>query len=243
MLPLVERVASELSNWLAPAFRDPVALRVDIDTLPALASEREALWASLEKTSFLTDAEKRTLAGFSSMPGADAKRFNPGQPRVPSGNPNGGQWTDGGGGGGDGAFGRTPDGTPVDPAQGRRGGFRRPPASPDPKPGPNPPISPGQRLRNQDLASKKHPDTGIPFDKDGFPDFSSVATKTVTVPHTGTSADRDAANKAAGYPSTPKGMVWHHHQDGRTMQLVPQDLHRQTGHTGSKGLGNLPGRK
>jgi hypothetical protein len=124
VLPLVERVASELSLWLGPAFRDPVELRVDIDTLPALASEREALWASLEKTSFLTDAEKRTLAGFSPEPAPDAKRFNPGQPRVPSGNPNGGQWTNGEGGNGDGPFGRTPDGTPIDPAQGRRGGFR-----------------------------------------------------------------------------------------------------------------------
>ncbi|MGE0699678.1 MAG: phage portal protein [Hyphomicrobiaceae bacterium] len=65
VLPLVERVASELSLWLGPAFRDPVELRVDIDTLPALTSEREALWASLEKTSFLTRDEKRALAGFS----------------------------------------------------------------------------------------------------------------------------------------------------------------------------------
>ncbi|MDX2155132.1 MAG: phage portal protein [Hyphomicrobiaceae bacterium] len=104
VLPLVERVASELSLWLGPAFRDPVELRVDIDTLPALAGEREALWASLEKTSFLTTAEKRSLAGFSPMPGADAKwaseapaseKFNPGQPRIPGGQPGGGQWTDG----------------------------------------------------------------------------------------------------------------------------------------------------
>ncbi len=91
VLPLVERIAAEFAHWLAPAFRDPVELRVDIDTLPALAGEREALWASLEKTSFLTDAEKRMLAGFSPTLSADAKRFNPGQPRVPSGQPGGGQ--------------------------------------------------------------------------------------------------------------------------------------------------------
>ena len=68
VLPLVERIASELSGWLAPAYGDPIALRIDIDTLPALASEREALWASLEKTSFLTTEEKRQLAGFSPSP-------------------------------------------------------------------------------------------------------------------------------------------------------------------------------
>jgi phage portal protein BeeE len=76
VLPLVERVASELSLWLGPAFRDPVELRSDIDTLPALASEREALWASLEKTSFLTTEEKRALAGFSPVPGADDPGLN-----------------------------------------------------------------------------------------------------------------------------------------------------------------------
>ncbi len=119
VLPLVERVAAEFSHWLAPAYRDPIALRVDIDTLPALAGEREALWASLEKTSFLTDAEKRTLAGFSPTPDIDAKRFNSGQPRIPSGQPGGGQWTNGQGGNG-GGFGFAPDGTPVDPAQMRR---------------------------------------------------------------------------------------------------------------------------
>ncbi len=238
VLPLVERVASELSLWLGPAFRDPVELRVDIDTLPALASEREALWASLEKTSFLTDAEKRTLAGFTPEPAPDAKRFNSGQPRVPSGNPNGGQWITGDGGEGDDEAGGGGGGQ-FEPTAGRG----VPPKAPPPKPGSNPAIPPGTTIRNKDLAGKKHPDTGIPFDKDGFPDFSSATSKTVQVPHSGTPADYRAANRAAGLPSTPDGMTWHHHQDGRTMQLVPSDIHARTGHTGSRGIGNLPGRR
>lgn len=98
-------------------------------------------------------------------------------------------------------------------------------------------------IRNKDFAGKTHPDTGIPFDKNGFADFSGVATKTVNVPHTGTRTDVDAANRAAGFVKTPEGMVWHHHQDGRTMQLVPREIHQGTGHTGSKGIGNLPGRR
>ena len=93
------------------------------------------------------------------------------------------------------------------------------------------------------LAGQNHPVTGIPFDKDGFPDFSSVATQTVRVPHTGTPADVGAANRAAGLSETPEGMVWHHHQDGYTMQLVPEFAHSGTGHTGSKGIGNLPGKR
>jgi len=76
VLPMVHRVASQFSVWLAPGFRSvdissdllstaTIELRPDIDNLPALAAEREALWASLERTSFLTRDEKRAIAGFS----------------------------------------------------------------------------------------------------------------------------------------------------------------------------------
>ncbi|MEZ5851837.1 MAG: hypothetical protein R3D68_14425 [Hyphomicrobiaceae bacterium] len=116
VLPLVERVASQLAHWLAPAYAPAAGgqprthehdatlkLVPDLDTLPALAPEREALWAALEKTSFLTTEEERALAGFSPAPRADAQwaseappksadaqwasearleslKFNPGQP-------------------------------------------------------------------------------------------------------------------------------------------------------------------
>ncbi len=107
VLPLVDRVASQLSHWLAPAYSPPpdrlqnayeqdgsLRLVPDLDTLPALASEREALWAALEKTSFLTADEKRALAGFSPAPRADAQsasearleglKFDPRQSRIPA---------------------------------------------------------------------------------------------------------------------------------------------------------------
>jgi hypothetical protein len=151
--------------------------------------------------------------------------FNPAQLRIPAGQPGGGQWTSDGGGG---DASERPQ-----PAQGRRlFGQRRPV-----------PVPPAATIRNKDLAGKKHPETGIPFDKDGFPDFSGVATKSVRVPHTGGYRDILEANRAAGFASTPDGMVWHHHQDGHTMQLVPERIHQATGHTGSRGIGNLPGRK
>lgn len=47
------------------------------------------------------------------------------------------------------------------------------------------------------MAGKNHPNTGIPFDKDGFPDFSGVAQKTVKVPHTGNRSLRDARSEEA----------------------------------------------
>jgi hypothetical protein len=44
--------------------------------------------------------------------------------------------------------------------------------------------------------------------------------------------DYDAANRLAGWRSTPKGYTWHHHQELGRMQLVPEELHIAVGHTG-----------
>jgi len=94
------------------------------------------------------------------------------------------------------------------------------------------------RIRNAHLAGQLHPVTKIPFDSAGFPDFSSVAIRTVPVKQTGNrAADIRAANQAAGLDSTPRDYTWHHHQDGDIMQLVPRDVHRQTGHTGGVAIG------
>ena len=62
VLPLVSRTARGLSRWLS-AFGEDVVLRPDLDAVPALASERAALWARLQAASFLSDAERRALAG------------------------------------------------------------------------------------------------------------------------------------------------------------------------------------
>ena len=89
------------------------------------------------------------------------------------------------------------------------------------------------------LAGKKHPVTGVPFDADGYPDFraAGVVKQEVKIKFTGDRyKDRMEANKVANYDETPKGYAWHHHQDGTTMQLVPETIHRQTGHTGGVAL-------
>ena len=84
---------------------------------------------------------------------------------------------------------------------------------------------------------ENHPKTGIPFDADGFPDFSSVSVRDVKITFTGKARlDEAAANAAAGLKATPPKMTWHHHQDMTTMQLVPRDIHRATGHTGGFSL-------
>jgi RHS repeat-associated protein len=94
-------------------------------------------------------------------------------------------------------------------------------------------------IRNLSLAGKVHPKTGVPFDSEGFPDFraAGVVKEEVKITYTGTpKGDFAAANAEAGLASTPKGMTWHHHQDGTTMQLVPTKIHGQTGHTGGFAL-------
>jgi len=60
--PLVRRTATALTNWLAPRFPG-CRVEPDLDAAPALQPEREALWARLNAASFLTDEERRRMAG------------------------------------------------------------------------------------------------------------------------------------------------------------------------------------
>lgn len=96
-------------------------------------------------------------------------------------------------------------------------------------------------LKNGHLAGKLHPKTGVPFTKKGFPNFKDFLFKggkaDIKIKPTGNRAsDFDAANKIAGYSSTPKGYTWHHHQSKGRMQLVNSSVHSKTGHTGGFSL-------
>jgi hypothetical protein len=87
-----------------------------------------------------------------------------------------------------------------------------------------------------DLA-EKYPN-GVKFTKEGFPDFKPYSIKTVTVDNLEGDAYYDfiKANEEAGFDSTPDGYTWHHVEDGRTMELVPSDLHGAVRHTGGASL-------
>lgn len=63
ILPLVQKMAAALSAWLDEPFGGEVEVRPDLDRIPALSAERDALWARLEGASFATEDEKRVLAG------------------------------------------------------------------------------------------------------------------------------------------------------------------------------------
>ena len=74
----------------------------------------------------------------------------------------------------------------------------------------------------------------VSYGKDGYPDFSPHASKEVTIdPMTGVGkGDFNRANEAAGLSKTPDGYTWHHVQDGKTMQLVPSNVHQTFPHSG-----------
>lgn len=65
ILPLLDYLVDVLNHWLVPAFGNQLTLHYDTDAISALSGKREMLWERLEKASFLTENEKREMAGFS----------------------------------------------------------------------------------------------------------------------------------------------------------------------------------
>jgi HK97 family phage portal protein len=62
VVPLVRRVADDLSFWLGAGFGG-VRLVAELDGVEALAEDRAALWARVGGAEFLSDAEKRAMLG------------------------------------------------------------------------------------------------------------------------------------------------------------------------------------
>jgi HK97 family phage portal protein len=63
IIPLVTKTARGLEGWLRPWLGEDLIIRPDLDAVPALSAERAALWKRLSEASFLTDTERRALAG------------------------------------------------------------------------------------------------------------------------------------------------------------------------------------
>lgn len=89
---------------------------------------------------------------------------------------------------------------------------------------------------NSRYAGQIHP-SGIKFTSQGFPDFSPHAIAQVEIDGlTGRYAkDAALANKAISLKKTPAKYVWHHVEDGKTMQLVPKRIHKIR-HTGGSAV-------
>lgn len=63
VLPLATKVMADLAHWLSGFAGEAVDLKPDLDQVPALAAERDQLWARVGASDFLTVAEKRMLLG------------------------------------------------------------------------------------------------------------------------------------------------------------------------------------
>ena len=63
VLPLARRLSSALAAWLGWRFGGEISLLPDLDAVPALSAEREALWRRVSEAEFLDDEEKRAMLG------------------------------------------------------------------------------------------------------------------------------------------------------------------------------------
>ena len=71
LLPLAAKILGGLSDGLAPWFADAPPLAIDLDRVPALADDREKLWAQVSGADFLSDDEKRALLGLPAAQGGN----------------------------------------------------------------------------------------------------------------------------------------------------------------------------
>ena len=62
LLPLADKIFAALGEGLVTWFPDS-ALAIDLDRVPALAEDREKLWAQVTAAAFLSDDEKRAMLG------------------------------------------------------------------------------------------------------------------------------------------------------------------------------------
>jgi hypothetical protein len=79
----------------------------------------------------------------------------------------------------------------------------------------------------------------VTYSKEGFPDFTPYrhpTVKDVQIEFSGSyPKDFAAADKAAGITKEIRDnekYTWHHHQDGKTMQLIKEDVHKDFFHSG-----------
>lgn len=64
VIPLVTHIMEDLTHFFAPTYGDDFRVVTDLDTLEALADERESLWKRIEESTVLTLDEKREALGY-----------------------------------------------------------------------------------------------------------------------------------------------------------------------------------
>ncbi len=63
VIPQVNNLVDALNNWLVPQFDAKIKLEADLDNIPALQLRRDAMWARVNASDFLTAEEKKQMLG------------------------------------------------------------------------------------------------------------------------------------------------------------------------------------
>ena len=74
VLPLMDRIQSDMNEWLTPQFGDDLKLNYDIDSIPAMAEQRRRVFESVTsgvQNGILTRNEAREQLGYDTIDGAD----------------------------------------------------------------------------------------------------------------------------------------------------------------------------
>ncbi|WP_446091397.1 HNH endonuclease [Acinetobacter sp. 1124_18A] len=82
---------------------------------------------------------------------------------------------------------------------------------------------------------------GVEFSKNGFPIFTPYAKAIVKLDKGqkgNYTSDFTEANRLAKFGKTPEGYIWHHYEDGVTMQLIPLEIHDAVRHSGGVAVVN-----
>ena len=66
IIPLARKMLAAIGEGLAPYFAG-LQLDIDLDAIPALAEDRERLWAQVGAADFLTAEEKRAAVGLAAL--------------------------------------------------------------------------------------------------------------------------------------------------------------------------------
>jgi hypothetical protein len=96
---------------------------------------------------------------------------------------------------------------------------------------------------------KKYPD-GVFYNDGGYPDFGPHVQATVKLDGF-TPGNHELDMRRADQEMRkidpnfvrPDGYTWHHHEDGTTMQMVPEDLHDAYKHTGGMAVTKHKGKQ
>lgn len=71
VLPLAERIWSDIIHWLTRRLQLSVSIRLNIDAIPALSVRRDRVWNRISNAQFLTINEKRKILGFPPLENED----------------------------------------------------------------------------------------------------------------------------------------------------------------------------